>query len=388
MQDNFVSDRFPLISVIMPVYNVEKYLKNSIRSILEQKYHNIELICINDASKDNSLSILENIASCDDRVIIIDLKQNKGPANARNVGLNRARGKYISFVDSDDAIDPYIYVKLIEVAEKNNADLVIFGGTPFPNENDAPLWIKEKLSPPNVVYNGDNASIITLFYEKSSRPFLWLHFIKRDIIEKPFSVRLPDNLDLGEDQVFQFSYVPRAKCVAFISDKLYWYRYDNVGSIMWKYSKKRTEKFDKHLKVVEEVFSRWNRYGYEDKYGDLISWAVDFLYNLLSTFPRFLRRDFAKKFLDIVDRYPYPLFMCNEYVTDLATNIKKWASEEADFDTIFNEEVSRYRQEIEEKERVIKSLINSKSFKIGRLVTPKNKRSDINNFLPKPVSKD
>ena len=157
---------------------------------------------------------------------------------------------------------------------------------------------------------------------------------------------------------------------------------------MWKYSKKRTEKFDKHLKVVEEVFSRWNRYDYEDKYGDLISWAVDFLYNLLSTFPHFLRRDFAKKFLDIVDRYPFPLFMCNEYVTDLATNIKKWASEEADFDTIFNEEVSRYRQEIEEKERVIKSLINSKSFKIGRLVTPKNKRSDINDFLPKPVSKD
>lgn len=89
----------PLVSVIMPVYNAEKTLVDSLRSILTQKYKKIEVLCVNDGSTDHSLEMLEQIAGADDRVKIIT-QENGGPAKARNTGLDAANGKYISFVAS------------------------------------------------------------------------------------------------------------------------------------------------------------------------------------------------------------------------------------------------------------------------------------------------
>ena len=90
------------ISVIMPVYNAEKYLSMAIESILNQTYKNIELICVDDCSHDKSLTILEDYQKQDSRIIIIKNKENSGPAICRDKGINASSGKYVAFIDNDD----------------------------------------------------------------------------------------------------------------------------------------------------------------------------------------------------------------------------------------------------------------------------------------------
>ena len=111
------------ISIIMPVFNTSKYLKESIRSILQQTYTEFELICVNDASCDDSLEILRELQQQDRRLVIINHEENRGAAVSRNDGLKIAKGAYVIFLDSDD----YFYPNMLEVsyqqAINNNADV-------------------------------------------------------------------------------------------------------------------------------------------------------------------------------------------------------------------------------------------------------------------------
>ena len=117
----------PKISVIIPVYNVEKYLCECLDSIVNQTLKDIEIICVNDGSTDNSLSILQEYASKDERIKIID-KENQGQGYARKIGLDNATGKYILFCDSDDKYEPNNAFKvLIDEATKLNVDILLFG---------------------------------------------------------------------------------------------------------------------------------------------------------------------------------------------------------------------------------------------------------------------
>lgn len=116
----------PKVSIIIPVYNTEKYLSRCLNSLVKQTLHDIEIICINDGSEDNSLSILENYASSDERIVLIDQK-NQGQSVARNRGIEIARGKYIGFVDSDDWVDYNYFEKLYCAAENNNCDIAVAG---------------------------------------------------------------------------------------------------------------------------------------------------------------------------------------------------------------------------------------------------------------------
>ena len=112
------------VSIIVPVYNVEKYLAKCLESLISQTLKDIEIICVNDGSTDNSLNILKNFAQKDSRIKIID-KQNEGVAIARNIALEQATGEYIGFVDSDDYIDLDYFEKLYNTATKNNSDIAV-----------------------------------------------------------------------------------------------------------------------------------------------------------------------------------------------------------------------------------------------------------------------
>ena len=111
----------PKVSVIVPVYNVEKYLEKCLETLISQTLKDIEIICINDGSKDSSLNILKKYALNDERIKIID-KHNEGLSAARNDGLNAATGEYIGYVDSDDWVDLNFYEKLYNAAKKYNAE--------------------------------------------------------------------------------------------------------------------------------------------------------------------------------------------------------------------------------------------------------------------------
>ncbi len=118
----------PIISVILPCYNVEKYIGKCISSILKQTFRDFEIICINDCSTDNTLTIIQQYASKDNRIRIINLEKNKGSANGRKVGINNASGKYIAFIDSDDYISSDYLFNLYNATNNESIDLIICSG--------------------------------------------------------------------------------------------------------------------------------------------------------------------------------------------------------------------------------------------------------------------
>ena len=112
----------PKVSVVVPMYNVEKTLKACIESIQNQTLKDIEIICVNDGSKDTTLDIINEIAKNDSRITVIS-QENQGLGGARNTGINAVKGEYIGFVDSDDTVDPTMFEKLYNAALKNDCDV-------------------------------------------------------------------------------------------------------------------------------------------------------------------------------------------------------------------------------------------------------------------------
>ena len=122
------------ISIIVPVYNTEKYLGVCLDSLISQTYKDIEIICVDDGSTDNSLQILNDYAAKDSRIKILTQK-NQGPSVARNLGLEKAKGEYITFVDSDDWVSIDMCEKIYSKAIDTNADLVLFPHSRVTNTN-------------------------------------------------------------------------------------------------------------------------------------------------------------------------------------------------------------------------------------------------------------
>lgn len=116
----------PIVSVIVPVHNAEKYLEQCIESILGQTLKNIEVICVNDQSTDGSAAILDGYVEKDPRVSILQ-SPGLGAGGARNIGLGVARGKYLSFLDADDFFEPDMLDAAVEQAEKDSSDIVVYG---------------------------------------------------------------------------------------------------------------------------------------------------------------------------------------------------------------------------------------------------------------------
>ena len=119
----------PLVSIIVPVYNVQNSVARCLESICAQTWKNIEIILVNDGSKDESFSVCEQFREKDSRIVLVD-KSNSGVSDTRNCGMTLAKGKYVQFVDSDDYLDPDFTERLVTAAEENSADLVI-----------APYWM-------------------------------------------------------------------------------------------------------------------------------------------------------------------------------------------------------------------------------------------------------
>lgn len=126
MDDKVISDK--LISIIVPVYNVEKYLKKCVYSILNQSYKNLEVILVNDGSTDNSGKICDELSREDSRIKVYH-KDNGGLSDARNYGVAKANGEYVGFVDSDDYIDQYMYENLYKAIRKYNTQIAECGIT-------------------------------------------------------------------------------------------------------------------------------------------------------------------------------------------------------------------------------------------------------------------
>lgn len=266
----------PAVSVLVPVYNVERYLGECLDGILAQTLKDIEVICVDDGSTDGSAAILERYAAADGRVVVIR-KSNGGLPSARNAGLDAATGEYVGFVDADDRVDAGMFERLYRAARANRADVAVCGGRVFPGEDEAPAWLKEALSPRDIVYRTD--CLAALYEERGARPFLWRDLVRRELIQKN-GLRLDESIVVGEDQAFQFKIFAAARRAVFISDKLYNYRYSRSGSIMNEAQyRDYGARVSKHVKMTGSIM--------RDGGGTLLSernaarffdWAVDFVY--------------------------------------------------------------------------------------------------------------
>ncbi|MDD6777121.1 MAG: glycosyltransferase [Methanobacteriaceae archaeon] len=222
-----------LVSVIIPIFNVENYLKKCLKSIINQTLKDIEIICINDGSSDSSLNILNDFASSDERIIVLSQK-NHGPAKSRNEGLKIAKGKYIFFVDSDDYIQDYTLEKLYENAKNNDSDIVMFKMSEFIREDELLQTNRFNL---DEVFEDTDFNNFTFTY-KDIKPYVLNNsfsacskFYKKSFLDSYDDFTFPENL-IFEDVPFHVKSLIRSSKISFVSDYLYNYRVSNSNSIM------------------------------------------------------------------------------------------------------------------------------------------------------------
>lgn len=214
-----------LISIIVPVYNVENYLRECVDSILAQTYSNIEVILIDDGSKDNSGKICDEYAEKDKRVEVIH-KENGGLSEARNTGLNRAKGEWIAFVDSDDFIDNSMLDTLINLAKANNAQLALCTFRPTTEQ------IKEGQNKKIQVFDRDE---LIYCYVNRVKDYcitnsVWDRLYKSELVKQ---VRfMPDRLN--EDILYTMEVFLKVNKAIYTSEKFYQYRDIREGNISEK----------------------------------------------------------------------------------------------------------------------------------------------------------
>ena len=216
----------PAVSVIVPVYNCERYLRECVDSALGQSLRNLELILVDDGSPDGSGKIVDEYAGKDERVIAIH-KENGGQSSARNAGIEVATGDYLYFLDSDDIMEPDLLERVIPLFD-HGYEMVVFGFRSFPsnrwNENSgmtSPVKRKE------LIFNTDKERYEFLsgpFRMKAIRWEVWNRVFRRDMVER-WRVRFPkDRRAYPEDLFFTFCYVAHISRILIIPDVLYSYR--------------------------------------------------------------------------------------------------------------------------------------------------------------------
>lgn len=209
----------PLVSIIMPVYNCQKYLSEAIESVLGQTYSNWELVIIDDASTDKSRNICEKYVQTDNKIYLLKNESEiHGPGTVRNIGLKKAKGELIYFMDADDWIEDSLLQKAVDNMQKTKADIVKFG---FANE-----YFNRKLNSEKYIWKGKN--IITkkdienefFYYWKQDQKSLWLHVFRRDVIK---NIKFEEILN-GEDINFVMDALSNAEKISYIPEVLYHYR--------------------------------------------------------------------------------------------------------------------------------------------------------------------
>lgn len=253
----------PKVSVIIPVYNTEKYLKKCLDSVVNQTLEDIEIICINDASTDNSLKILQDYAKNDKRIKVINLSENKGAGYAKNIGLKIVKGEYIGFVDPDDYIDLNYYEQLYKKAIIKNADLVKCNVIVVKTNNEKEhsnlnRLIKEK-------------SKFYFSYEFTSAIYKFSLIINNHII-------FPEDLIVGEDVIFLHKAVIKSHIIEIIDNINYYY--------IRRDSSLNTDIYDKNrmksaIKTMEYRAQNYNRAFLDGDINQQI-YLEEYLVNILS----------------------------------------------------------------------------------------------------------
>lgn len=251
-----------LVSIIVPVYNVEKYLNVCIKSIVNQTYTNLEIILVDDGSKDKSGQLCEKWKSADQRIQVIH-KENAGLGFARNSGLDIATGDYVMYIDSDDYISKNMVQKLLDTAEITGSDTVFCGLVRVMEDGrmiPMPAYYENKSFKGNEIIDDVLLEMVGSKPECSNDANLfmsvWHAIYSRKIIEK-YSIRFPsERIVMCEDIMYHIDYLRRASCVTYIKDPLYYYRV-NPKSLSQVYDESR---FKRQKELSIEIKSSLSKF--------------------------------------------------------------------------------------------------------------------------------
>ena len=238
----------PTISIIVPVYNVEKYLGKCLDSIINQTYKYLEIICVNDGSPDGSRDILTQYSDCDSRIIVID-QENQGVSEARNTALDNVTGEYIMFVDADDSLELNACELAVNAAQKNDADLVFWS---YVRDFGDHLREKHFFWEDGAIFEGDDVKtqlhrkVCGLLGDELAHPDyihsfepLWNKLYRADYILGN-NIRFVDikKIATSEDGIFNLYALGYVKKAVYIKKCLYRYTKINNGSLTSSYKEK------------------------------------------------------------------------------------------------------------------------------------------------------
>ena len=201
------------ISVILPIYNVDKYLCKCLDSLVNQTYENLEIILVDDGSTDNCPKLCDEWKEKDRRIKVIH-KTNNGPSSARNAGLDIATGEWISFIDPDDYVDKNLYSDLIGYFDDAELDLLSFGFNEVKNESITRIEIA------NGFMDTQEAIRHLLTWDEKVRSFVWDKIFRRSLIDR---LRFSEELPYGEDTPFVFEALVNSKKYLQINTPYYYY---------------------------------------------------------------------------------------------------------------------------------------------------------------------
>lgn len=236
-----------MISIIIPVYNAEKYINRCIKSIVNQSYKELEIVIVNDGSTDNSLHICEILAMQDYRIKVIS-QDNGGVSKARNTGLRLAKGEYVMFLDSDDYMLPEMCKTMLDVLHKKQADCVICGI----QEPEAGLWCPQKSMDYSTLEDFKKDFIYQLNTELLSP--CWNKIFKRQLITNLFN----EDISFGEDLIFDLEYLNNCTRLSFITIPLVYHEKQVVGSLVTKTGLQRLMDIEKIHQVIMQFAGNEN----------------------------------------------------------------------------------------------------------------------------------
>lgn len=237
-----------LVSIVLPVFNVEKYLDRALESVVNQTYNNLEIILVDDGSSDASPRMCDEWANRDNRIKVFH-KKNEGPGTARNTGIDNASGKYIFFLDSDDCVDVTLVEKCVSSAQKNNSEVVLFSRN---NIYDDGTVVKKKINVPSFVF--DNEGIINellpgLFsYKMGFGVSPWSKMYNLDTIKRLGIRFMSERQTTSEDAYFALELYPKLNAASVIDECLYNY-YIRDNSFSRAYKPGRQARNDEFLKL-------------------------------------------------------------------------------------------------------------------------------------------
>lgn len=295
----------PVVSIIIPVYNAEHTLSRCLESILVQTYDNIEVILVDDGSKDGSLALCKSYAERDGRVKVVHTA-NQGSGPARNTGVQNASGTWAYFPDSDDYLVPDAIERMVHHVDASGCDLLVFGFDTYDKNGEL---VRRKVCPDTII-SGDDVRVNYEHHCMMNDALCiqgapWNKFFKMSVI-KEFGVEYPP-LRRHQDECFICRYVNHAQSVCFSSDILYYYYANDPVDVRRKYPIDYIDCVKGMYKIKAENFLSWNpdnaavKAVLSDEFVCNMIWSFELSFNPKFAFSHKQRINWMRKQLSDID---------------------------------------------------------------------------------------